>query len=161
MVPLSDTEVRVFNEFKKFIARGNVVDMAVGIAVGGAFGAIAKSLVTDVLMPPIGLLLNGRDVSNYYLVLRHGTPPPPYASLKDATAAGAVTWNYGVFINTVISFFIIAIAIFLVVRAINRIKAAPPPAPVAPTEKECPYCRFKVPLEATRCGHCTSELGPA
>jgi len=148
----------VFDEFKKFIARGSVVDMAVGIAVGGAFGAIAKSLVDDVIMPPVGLALHGVDFSNLFVVLRAGTPAPPYAKLADAHAAGAVTLNYGAFVNTIISFLIVAAALFLVVRAINRLQEKPVPAPVAPAEKECPYCRMSVPLDATRCPHCTSQL---
>lgn len=149
----------MFGEFKKFIARGNVVDMAVGIAVGGAFGAIAKSLVDDVIMPPVGLALHGVDFSNLFVVLRAGTKPPPYLKLADAHAAGAVTLNYGAFINTIISFLIVAFALFLVVRAINRLQEEKlEPVPAAPSEKDCPYCRMSVALDATRCPHCTSQL---
>ncbi len=148
----------LISEFRTFVARGNVVDMAVGIAVGAAFGAIAKSLVDDVLMPPIGLLLGNRDMTDLFALLRAGDPPPPYPSLADAQAAGAVTLNWGVFVNTIISFFIIAAAIFLIVRTINRLRSRQEAPPAAPTERTCPYCLFKIPIQATRCAHCTSEL---
>ncbi len=148
----------MFEEFKKFVARGNVVDMAIGIAIGAAFGAIAKSLVDDIFMPPIGLLLNGRDMTDLFLVLRPGSTPPPYPSLAEAQTAGAVTINWGVFVNTIIVFFIIAAALFMVVQAVNRLKAREEAAPAEPTDKTCPFCLFKVPVKATRCAHCTSEL---
>lgn len=151
--------MKILDEFKKFIARGNVIDMAVGIAVGSAFTAIAKSLVDDVIMPPIGLFLSGEAVKNLFLVLEAGDPAPPYASLAEAQAAGAVTVNYGIFINAVISFLIIAAVIFLLVRTINRLREKEDPKPSQPTEKECPFCFFKVPVKATRCAHCTSALG--
>ena len=147
-------------EFRKFIARGNVVDMAVGIAVGGAFGAIARSFVDDIIMPPIGLILGNRDFSDLYWLLRPGAPAPPYASLEDASAAGAVTLNYGAFINTILTFVIVAAAIFMLVRTINRLRATREAAPAAATERPCPYCLFNVPLKATRCAHCTSALEP-
>jgi large conductance mechanosensitive channel len=157
----------MLKEFRKFIARGNVVDMAVGIAVGAAFGAIAKSLVDDVIMPPVGLLLGGHDFSNFFALLRDGTPPPPYATLAQAQAAHAVTLNYGLFINAILTFFIIAFAFFLIVRMINRLQQieadvtkAEPAAPAPPTDRECPYCLMRVPLKATRCGYCTSTLEP-
>ena len=124
----------MLKEFKEFAIRGNVVDMAVGVIVGGAFGTIAKSIVDDVLTPPIGLMLGGVDFSNLFLVLKHGANPGPYHQLADAKAAGAVTINFGLFINSVISFVIIAFAVFLLVRAINRLRREPP---VPPTTKEC------------------------
>ena len=146
----------MLKEFKKFVLRGNVIDMAIGITVGTAFTALVKSLVNDVIMPPIGLLLGGMDFSNLYVLLRAGDPAPPYASLGEATDAGAVAMRYGVFINTIISLLIIALVMFLIVRAMNRLQ--PEEAPVAPLTKECPYCLSSVPIKATRCPHCTSEL---
>jgi large conductance mechanosensitive channel len=148
----------MLKEFKEFVMRGNVVDMAVGIIIGVAFGAIVKSLVDDVIMPPIGLLLGHVDFSNLFVVLKGGTAAGPYASLADAKKAGAVTINYGVFINTIISFIIIAFAVFLLISSINRLKRQPEAAPAAPTAKECPYCLYSIPIKATRCPHCTSEL---
>ena len=145
-------------EFKKFIMRGNVVDMAVGIVIGAAFGAIIKSLVADIIMPPIGLLLGGVDFANLYALLKAGDPAGPYASLADAQAAGAVTINYGVFINTIISFLIVAFVIFLIVKSINRMQEEEPAPPAEPTTKECPFCHTEIPIKATRCPHCTSEL---
>jgi large conductance mechanosensitive channel len=148
----------MLKEFKEFAMRGNVVDMAVGIIIGAAFGTIVNSLVADILMPPIGMILGNVDFSNLFLVLKSGKVPGPYAALGDAKAAGAVTINYGVFANAVISFVIVAFAVFLLIRAINRLKrqeAAPPPAP---TTKTCPYCVSMIAINATRCAHCTSEL---
>ena len=148
----------MLKEFKEFAMRGNVVDMAVGIIIGAAFGTIVNSLVADVIMPPIGLLLGNIDFSNLFLVLKQGKVPGPYESLAAAKAAGAVSINYGFFINTVITFLIVAFAVFLLIRGINKMKkqeAAPPPVP---TTKECPYCLSTIPIKATRCGHCTSEL---
>lgn len=150
----------MIKEFKEFIARGSVVDMAVGIAVGAAFGAIAKSLVDDVIMPVVGLVLSGVEFSDLFHVLRPGEPGPPYATLAAAQEAGAVTVNYGVFVNTIITFLIIAFAIFLLVRAINRVRREQEEAP-APTEKECPFCATAMPIAATRCPHCTSQLQAA
>ena len=148
----------MWKEFKTFILRGNVIDLAIGIVIGAAFGTIVKSLVEDIIMPPIGLLLGGVDFANMFAVLKNGTPAGPYAALADAKAAGAVTMNFGVFINTLISFLIIAFVIFLLVRTINRSRQkAEEPAP-APAAKECPYCLSSIPLKATRCAHCTSEL---
>ena len=147
----------MMKEFKEFAMRGNVVDMAVGIIIGAAFGTIVNSLVQDVIMPPIGLLLGRIDFSNFFAVLKEGKAAGPYASVAAAKAAGAVTMNYGVFINTVISFLIIAFAVFLLVRAINKMKRQEAPPPV-PTTKECAYCYSKIPIQATRCPNCTSEL---
>lgn len=138
----------MFKEFKTFIMRGNVVDLAVGIIIGGAFGQIVSSLVNDIIMPPIGLLLGRVNFSNLFLSLSG-----QYPSLADAQAAGAATINYGVFLNTVINFLIVGFAVFLLVRAVNRLQAPP-----APPTKECPYCFTMIPIPATRCPNCTSEL---
>lgn len=148
----------MWKEFKQFVMRGNVLDMAVGIIVGTAFGAIAKSLVSDVLMPPIGLLLGGVDFSNLYVVLKQGATPGPYASLAQAQEAGAVVISYGVFINTVINFLVVALATFVVIRLVSRLQREKPAPPPAPTTKECPYCLSTIPIKATRCAYCTSEL---
>lgn len=148
----------MFKEFKEFAMRGNVVDMAVGIIIGAAFGGIIKSVVSDILMPPIGLLLGNVDFSNLFLVLKEGTVAAPYASLADAQKVGAVTINYGLFANTVINFIIVAFAVFFLVRAINRLKRE---EVAAPTTKDCPYCASAIPLAAVRCPQCTSELGGA
>lgn len=148
--------------FRDFAIRGNVVDMAVGIIIGAAFGVIVKSLVDDVLMPPIGLLLGGVDMSNLFVVLKEGAIPGPYASLEQARTAGAVTLNYGLFANAVVSFAIVAFSVFLVVRSIEAARG-PAPAPAA-TTKDCPHCAMAIPVKATRCPHCTSaiaELRPA
>jgi len=150
-------EFTMLSEFKKFAMRGNVVDMAVGIIVGGAFGTIAKSLVNDILMPPIGLLLGGVDFSNFFAVLKNGDPPGPYAALADAQTAGAVTINYGMFINSVITFLIVAFAVFLLVKSINRLHRNEAEKPAVDT-KDCIYCFSKIPIKATRCPQCTSEL---
>ena len=149
----------MLKEFKDFVMRGNVLDMAIGIIMGVAFGTIISSLVKDVIMPPIGLLLGGVDFSNLYILLKAGTKAaPPYPTLADAQAASAVTVNYGVFFNAIISFLIVAAAMFLLIRSINRLMA-PKPVPVAePTTKECRYCYSTIPLKATRCPHCTSQL---
>jgi large conductance mechanosensitive channel len=152
-------------DFKAFIARGNVIDLAVGIIIGAAFGAIISSLVVDVIMPPIGLLLGRVDFANLYFVLKDGKTPGPYESLTAAKTAGAVSVNYGVFIMTIINFLIIAFAVFLLVRAVVRMqkqfeKPQPVAAPAAPTTKECPYCLTAIPIKATRCPGCTSQLSP-
>ncbi len=146
----------MLKEFKEFAMRGNVVDMAVGIIIGAAFGTIIKSLVSDVIMPPIGLLLGNVDFENLFAVLKEGATAAPYAALADAKAAGAVTVNYGMFINTIISFVIIAFAVFLLIRSINKLKRKE--APPAPTTKECPHCFSAIPIKAIRCPYCTSQL---
>jgi large conductance mechanosensitive channel len=151
----------MFQEFKDFAMRGNVVDMAVGIIIGAAFGTIVKSLVDDVVMPPIGLLLGNVDFVNLFILLKQGAPAGPYASLADARAAGAVTMSYGVFINTVISFLIVALVVFLIVRSMNRMQRQAEAPPAAPTTKDCPYCLSAIPIEASRCAYCTSELPAA
>jgi large conductance mechanosensitive channel len=147
----------MFKEFKEFAMRGNVVDMAVGIVIGAAFGGIVNSFVSDVIMPPVGLFLGSVDFSSLFLVLKEGKVAGPYESLAVANAAGAVTLNYGVFFNTIISFLIITFAVFLLIRNINRMKKKEE-APAVPATKECPYCLSAVPLKAVRCPHCTSEL---
>lgn len=146
----------MLKEFREFAMRGNVVDVAVGLILGAAFGTIVKSLVDDVLMPPIGLALGGVDFANLFIVLRRGTVPGPYASLTDAKAAGAVSINYGVFLNAVVSFLLIALAVFILIRAINAMRRRRDDAPVV--VKDCPYCLSSIPLAASRCPHCTSAL---
>lgn len=148
----------MLKEFKDFAMRGNVVDMAVGIVIGAAFGGIVKSLVADVLMPPIGLLLGNVDFADLFVVLKEGTTPGPFATLAAAKAAGAVTLNFGLLINTVVNFLIVALAIFFVVRGINRLKKQEEAPPAEPTTKECPQCFSSIPIRAVRCAHCTSEL---
>jgi large conductance mechanosensitive channel len=142
----------MLKEFKEFVMRGNVLDLAVAVIIGGAFGKIITSFVNDILMPPIGLLLGGVDFANLFFSLNGQS----YALLADAQAAGAPTINYGVFLNTVIDFLIVAVVIFLVVKAANRMKKPAPAA--APTTRECPHCFTTIPLKATRCPNCTSQL---
>ncbi len=149
----------IVEEFKKFAMRGNVVDMAVGIIIGGAFGTIVKSLVDDVIMPPIGLLLGGVDFSDLFITLKEGAMAGPYATVAAAKEAGAVTLNAGLFINSVISFTIVAFAVFLLIKGMNSLQKKPEEAPADPTEKDCPFCFTAIPIKATRCPHCTSELG--
>ena len=149
----------MFKEFKEFAMRGNVVDMAVGIIIGGAFGTIVKSLVSDVMMPPLGLLLGGVDFSDFFITLKQGGTPSPYETLALAQAAGAVTISYGKFINSVISFLIVAIAVFMLIKGINRLERQKEEPPAEPTTKECPFCFSTIPIKATRCPSCTSELG--
>jgi large conductance mechanosensitive channel len=151
---------KMFKEFKEFAMRGNVVDMAVGIIVGAAFGSIVKSLVDDVIMPPIGLLLGNVDFSNLFLVIKQGAVAGTFATVTEAQKAGAVTINYGIFINTVISFLIVAFAVFLLVKGINSLKRKEEAPPAEPTTRECPRCFSVIPRKATRCGFCTSELNP-
>jgi large conductance mechanosensitive channel len=151
----------MFKEFKEFALRGNVVDMATGIIIGGAFGTIVKSLVDDVIMPPIGMLLGGVDFSNFFLVLKEGKTAGPYAAVVNAKTAGAVTINYGLFINAAISFLIVAFALFLLIKGMNSLRRRQATAPVEPTEKECQYCATSIPIKASRCPHCTSELSVA
>jgi large conductance mechanosensitive channel len=148
----------MIKEFKEFAMRGNVVDMAVGIIIGAAFGTIVQTLVKDVLMPPIGLLLGNVDFSNLFVVLKGGAAGAPYASLADAQKAGAVTINYGLFVNAIISFLIVAFAVFMLVRGINQLKREKEVPPAEPTTKECPYCFSTIAIKATRCAHCTTEL---
>jgi len=146
----------MLDEFKKFIMRGNVLDLAVGIIIGSAFGSIVNSFVNDIIMPPIGLLLGGIDFSNLMWVIKAGNLPPPYATPAAAAEAEAVTINYGLFINSVISFLVIALAVFLLVKAVNRMYVQK--AEAEPVVKECPFCIKEIPINATRCPYCTSDL---
>lgn len=149
----------MLKEFREFAMRGNVVDMAVGIIIGGAFGTIVKSMVSDVLMPPIGLMLGGVDFSDLFLTLKQGAVAGPYATLAAAQEAGAVTISYGLFLNNVISFIIVAFAVFMLIKGINQMKKEEPaPAPAEPTTKECSHCFTEISIKATRCPNCTSEL---
>ncbi|MEJ2671731.1 MAG: large conductance mechanosensitive channel protein MscL [Deltaproteobacteria bacterium] len=149
----------MFKEFKEFALKGSVIDMAVGIIIGAAFGTVVKSLVSDIIMPPIGLLLGRVDFSNLFVVLSQGTPAGPYATPALAKAAGGVTINYGLFINNVISFLIVAFAVLVLVKQFIRLKKEEPAA--EPSTKECPFCLSAIPLKASRCPHCTSQLSPA
>jgi large conductance mechanosensitive channel len=146
----------MFKEFREFAMRGNVLDMAVGIIIGIAFGAIITSLVNDIIMPPLGLALGRVDFSNLFINLSGGS----YATLEAAKEAGAVTINYGVFVNSVINFIIIAFVLFLIVRSMNKLKRKEE-APAEPTTKECPFCLSQIPIKATRCPYCTSQLKAA
>jgi large conductance mechanosensitive channel len=150
----------MWNDFKAFVMRGNVMDLAVGVIIGAAFGAIVKSLVDDVIMPPLGLLTGGLDFSNQFILLKEGTKAAgPYATPAAAKEAGAVTLNYGAFLNSILTFLIVAAAIFVIVRMVNRLYRQP--APPTPDTKPCPYCTMSVSLKATRCPHCTSDLTSA
>ncbi len=142
----------LLGEFREFALRGNMLDMAVGIIVGAAFGRVVSSLVSDIIMPPIGLLTGRSDFSSHFVNLSGKA----YATLAEAKAAGAATINYGIFLNAVFDFLIVAFAVFMLIRQVNRLKSAP--APSSPTTKECPFCFSTIPLGATRCGHCTSTL---
>ena len=150
----------MLKEFKDFAVKGNAIDMAVGIIIGAAFGAIVKSLVDDVIMPPIGLLLGNVDFAELFIVLKEGAVAGPFATLAEAKAAGAVTLNYGVFINAIVSFVLVAFAVFLLVKNINRLKrqVEAPPAPAVATTKECPHCFTIIPIKALRCPNCTSNV---
>jgi large conductance mechanosensitive channel len=148
----------MLKEFREFAMRGNVVDMAVGIIIGAAFGAIVKSLVDDVIMPPIGLLLGSVDFSDLFITLKQGAAAGPYATLELAKKAGAVTLSYGAFFNTIISFLIVAFSVFMLVKGMNKLKRQQEAAAAAPTTKECPHCLSAIPNKATKCAHCTSNL---
>jgi large conductance mechanosensitive channel len=148
-------------DMAEFAMRGNVVDMAVGIIIGAAFGTIVKSLVADILMPPIGLLLGNVDFSNLFAVIKQGSVAGPFVTVAEAQKAGAVTINYGMFFNTVISFLIVAFAIFMVIKGLNKLKREEEAPPEEPTTKDCPHCFSVIPINATRCGFCTSELPAA
>lgn len=152
----------VVKEFREFAVRGSVIDMAVGIIIGGAFGTVVKSFVDDVLMPPLGILVGGVDFQDVLLVLRQGTPAGPYETLAAAREAGAVTLNLGLFINAMVSFALVAFAVFLLVRAVNRLKRKEEvgPTPV-PTTRDCPFCMSSIPVKARRCPFCTSEVEAA
>jgi large conductance mechanosensitive channel len=148
----------MLKDFKEFAMRGNVVDMAVGIIIGGSFGTIVKSMVDDVIMPPIGLLLGGVDFSDLFVTLKEGTAAGPYATLAAAQEAGAVTISYGLFFNSVISFLIVAFAVFLLIKSINKLQREKPAPEEDPTTKECPYCISDIAIKATKCPNCTSAL---
>jgi large conductance mechanosensitive channel len=150
----------MWTEFKKFIMRGNVVDLAVGIIIGTAFGAIVNSLVNDIIMPPVGFVLGSVDFRDLYATLKDGSPAGPYANLEAAKAAGAVTLRYGLFINAIINFLIVALAMFVVIKIMNKLSARllPPPLPPASITKECPFCKSAIHRMATRCAFCTSEI---
>jgi len=148
--------MKAFDEFREFAVKGNVVDMAVGIMVGGAFTTVVKSVVDDLVMPPISLLTGGLDFANKFVVLREGTKAAPFATLAEAQAAGATVLSYGQFINTVVAFLIVAMALFMVVRWINRLRR--PETEDAPSTKACPFCKEPIHIEARRCPRCTSAL---
>ena len=148
----------MWKEFKEFAIKGNAVDLAVGVIIGAAFGAIVQSLVKDIIMPPISLLTGGLDFTNKFVVLKAGANGvTSFTNQADAVKAGAITWNYGMFITLVINFLIVAFCIFLVIRAMNKMKRPAPDAP--PVSKECPACTMTIPVQATRCPYCTSEIG--
>ena len=152
----------MFKEFKEFAMRGNVIDMAIGIIIGGAFGPIVGSMVSDILMPPLGLALGNVDFSNLFILIKEGSKAAaPYASLAEAKAAGAVTVNYGLFINSVVSFVIVAFCVFLLVKTMNRLKREEVAPPAEPTTKDCPFCCTTIAIQATRCPNCTSEIKAA
>jgi len=148
----------MIKEFKEFAMRGNVLDMAVGLILGASFGSVVSSLVDDVIMPPIGLLLGNVDFSNLFIVLREGDIPGPYLSIAEAQLVGAVTLNYGLFINTIITFVIVAFAVFLLIRSVNKIQRADEEPASEPTTKVCPFCFMDIPIDAIRCPQCTSDL---
>lgn len=149
----------IINEFKTFIMRGNVIDMAVGIIIGGAFTKIVNSMVADVLMPPLGLLLGKVDFSNWFVVIGEGKDgASQFATIAEAQAAGATTLNLGLFLNAIISFVIVAFCVFLLIKAINKLNAPKPAPAAAPTTKKCPFCCSEIAIEATKCPHCTSEI---
>jgi large conductance mechanosensitive channel len=147
----------MLKEFKEFAIKGNAVDMAVGVIIGAAFGGIVASLVKDIIMPPLSLLTGGLDFSNKFVVLRDTPGGGAFKTAADAAKAGAVTWNYGNFVTLVVNFLIVSFCIFLLLRALNKMKR-PHPGAAAPVSKECPFCALTIPIKATRCPHCTSEM---
>ena len=155
----------VIQDFKKFAMRGNLIDLAIGFTVGAAFATVAKSLVNDIIMPPIGLITGNTDFADKFIVLRQGTEElAPYATLKDAQASGAVTLNYGAFVNNLMALLVIAIAMFIIIRIVNSFedrledRFGEEKPPEEPDEKKCPHCRMKIPYRAKKCGHCTADL---
>ncbi|MCG9079383.1 large-conductance mechanosensitive channel protein MscL [Laribacter hongkongensis] len=151
----------MFKEFREFAMRGNVIDLAVGVVIGAAFGSIVKSLVDDIIMPPIGLLIGKVNFADLFITLKAGATPGPYATVATAKAAGAVTMNVGQFINSVVSFVLIAFSVFLLVKVVNRLYQKKDAAAPAPATRDCPFCATAIPLAATRCPHCTSQVPPA
>ncbi|MDQ6656595.1 MAG: large conductance mechanosensitive channel protein MscL [Verrucomicrobiota bacterium] len=147
----------MLKEFKEFAVKGNAVDLAVGVIIGAAFGGVVTSLVKDILMPPLGLLTGGLDFSNKFLVLKNAPNGAAFATPADAAKVGAITWNYGNFLTLIVNFLIVALCIFLLVRALNKMKRSSPSA-ATPVSKDCPYCSMTIPIKATRCPHCTSEM---
>ncbi len=145
----------MFKEFKEFAIKGNALDLAIGVVIGAAFSAIVNSLVKDIIMPVAGLVLGKVDFVNLFVVMREGSTPGPYATLDAAAKAGAVTLNYGVFVNAIVTFVIVAFVLFLIVKAMNRLRREPPPEP---NTKECPYCKTEIAIAATKCPACTSEV---
>lgn len=149
----------MLKDFKEFAIRGNVIDMAVGIIIGAAFTSVVQSLVRDIMMPVLGLVTQGVDFANDFIVLREGAVPPPYSTLEGAGEAGAIVLRYGTFLNALISFLIVSFAVFLMIKYIQKLKRrGKDPEPAAPTGKKCPYCISEIPFDATRCPHCTSQL---
>jgi large conductance mechanosensitive channel len=148
----------MLKEFKEFAIKGNAVDMAVGIIIGAAFGSIITSLVKDIVMPPISLMTGGLDWSNKFVILRDAPAGGVFTTAADAAKAGAITWNYGAFVTLIVNFLIVAFCIFLLVRAINNMRK---PGAAEPVSKECPFCSMNIPIKATRCPHCTSEMSTA
>ncbi|MCG9066152.1 large-conductance mechanosensitive channel protein MscL [Laribacter hongkongensis] len=151
----------MFKEFREFAMRGNVIDLAVGVVIGAAFGSIVKSLVDDIIMPPIGLLIGKVNFADLFITLKAGATPGPYATVAAAKAAGAVTMNVGQFINSVVSFVLIAFSVFLLVKVVNRLYQKKDAAAPAPATRDCPFCATAIPLAAIRCPHCTSQVPPA
>lgn len=149
----------MLKDFKEFAIKGNALDLAVGVIVGAAFGGVITSLVKDIIMPPLGLLTGGLDFSNQFVVLKGAPNGAPFSTPADAAKAGAITWNYGNFLTLLLNFLIVAFAIFLVVKAFNKMKKPKPTG--APVSKDCPFCQMTIPIKATRCAHCTSEIGAA
>src|SRR4051812_8581911 len=147
----------MWKEFKEFAVKGNALDLAVGVIIGAAFGSVVTSLVKDIIMPPIGVITGGLDFSNLFIVLKHAPNGATFSTPAEAAKAGAVTWNYGNFITLLINFLIVAFAIFVLVRALQRLKHSRP-GDDAPVSKDCPYCAMTIPMQATRCPHCTSEI---
>lgn len=162
---LGDGFMSIISDFKKFASRGNLIDLAIGFTVGAAFSTVAKSLVNDLIMPPVGLITGNTDFADKFIILRRGIEKaPPYATLKDAQEAGAVTLNYGQFINSVMALLVVAVAMFIIIRLVNSVEEkleeefGEEKPPEEPENKKCPHCRLTVPYRATRCGHCTSPL---
>jgi len=149
----------MWKEFKEFAIKGNAVDLAVGVIIGAAFGGVIASLVKDIIMPPIGLLTGGLDFSNKFIILKNAPGGGTFATPADAIKAGAVTWNYGTFVTLVVNFLVVAFCIFLVVKAMNKMKRPKPDEPAV--SKDCPACAMTIPVKATRCPHCTSDLAAA
>ena len=148
----------MLKDFKEFAMRGNVIDMAVGIIIGASFGGIVKSLVDDIIMPPIGMLLGNVDFADLFVVMKDGTTPAPYLTVDAAREAGAVTLNYGLFINALVSFTIVAFAVFMLIRMLNKLKREEAPKKEEAVDKDCPRCFSTIPIKATRCPNCTSDL---